>query len=405
MTVFEKCNEFMPDGVTVADVVSPVVGHVGTGVSDDVHCFASSKSAFDLAEDGCFREWLLSGGFDLVVLPDWDADFWDYREVISFILANLPDAEVIVRNAKLQARLAALWPDQIGAVSTSEKPHLVSVCEGADAYEAPEVSVDMEELNTVWSERQLPESPSRVEARLGHLRASAARPHPDSVSSVPVLFGHHDAADLLGQGAAAANAVIPEARLSDPAGLHFGGGYVLSAGAAGEEYVLKHVDIPEFAARKTADSATMEVPVDPRPGKILKHETAHALYVGQDGRVCVAMSGLKMLGTGTRHMYFATDCSVFVPATGCFVFNESWRFVGIGVAAAPTPTGQGVAIAVLRTGALWGDLVQQADLGNDFAAEALSQLEDMRLQPGLGPKRRNEKKSRLASPARVGGDG
>ncbi|MEM9350433.1 MAG: hypothetical protein AAGA47_09240 [Pseudomonadota bacterium] len=404
MRIFEKQDAFAPDGDLGSETGNPIVGYIGMCGTGHSHRFASGKGPYDLAEDGRFREWLISGAFDLLVFPDWVADFWAYRELVSCILAHLPEAEVIVRDTALETELSALWPKQVSTVPRMKKEFFVSVCEGARTYEAPPASVDLDELRTVWDKRQSPEDTWRIEARLRHLRASAARPIQRPSVRRPVPTGHHDAAELFGQGAAAANAVIPEARPGWQAGLHLGRGYVLGPGEGGSEYALTHVTSAEVDDRLADRGMPLDVVVDPRFGKVLKHETAHALFLSDEGRVCVAMSGLRMLGTGARHMYFAADRGLTLPPSACFVFNESWKFVGMGVAAAPTPDGNNPAIAVLRTGAIWSDLVHQADLGSSFAAGALMQLEKMRRESNQSTANKRIPNSRLASPARVGGD-
>jgi len=412
------------------DAAAPKVGRVLRAPVAAETCGSQFVTSADgpeaLAMCGRFREWMLSGGFSTVALPHWDgATIWAYREAVSLILAMLPESTVTFEPAaqSIALRLQRIWPN---CVRTHRDPALPLRCGPvAVAEDAPtgapvnDTQTCLEELTRALSEFRSPELPSRVEARLVHLRESAAAPLVRRSGALAKAPHHADAAYMFGLGAEAANAVIPQATSPFGAGLHLGGGYVLTpacgpAGPSSGGYTLSQVttDTPEDQEAPAPLIGLLRSPVavDPRPGKVLKHETAHALFVGEHGRVCVALSTLRMIGRGARHNYFQDTGAVQLPSAGCFIFNESWKFVGLGCHRFPPKAARGQrgpVIAALRTGAIWDDLVIRADLGSAEAADALAHLAlwDRPVEPRLYPKIKpvGDTSRLVASPARVGG--
>ncbi|MEM1374387.1 MAG: hypothetical protein AAGF78_08405 [Pseudomonadota bacterium] len=241
------------------------------------------------------------------------------------------------------------------------------------------------ELASCLATLHAPEASSRIEARLEHIRRNAAAPL--SATTLHAARGQCNEALVLRRGAISANAIIPGSASGWGDGIHLGGGYVLRrwSGRGQDTEGLGSTVLNFHLARTAPESAPVgshnadlpgEVRFDPRPGKVLKHETAHALFVGEDRQVRVAMSALRVVGHRGQHVYVTTAIRGVSGAT-LFCFNESWQFVGLGtghVSSEHLDTRGEKAFAILRPTAIWDDLVARADLGCGRSADALNAM-------------------------------
>ncbi|MEM8591026.1 MAG: hypothetical protein AAGF13_00720 [Pseudomonadota bacterium] len=341
------------------------------------------SSPTDLAEAPALREWLMSGGFEEVALPAFrKARFQDYRALAMAIFAVLPEVNLIwptLPQDDALERAAALWGAQ-----TAARPAPIFAPEGPKADGANEANMTRE-IEASLRLLQHPESTRRIEAKLRHLRKTAAEPAATAFEEDAQASFE---AESLKRGGLAANALIPASTPPHQMGLHVGSGYVLRpllSGSADEPesitcerlgYSLSrtgHVEMSVFEARRQATSVAE---LEPRPGKVLKHEIVHALYTAKDRKMRVALGGLRVVGHGRRHIYMVSETGDALEP-GAFCFNDGWQFVGMVVrtfgSGAIEGTGKPV-VAVLRTSAVWDDLVARADLGCGRSANALSEL-------------------------------
>ena len=356
---------------------------------------SAACSPADLADSGRFQQWLLCHGFTEVSLPVWaKADYWEWRDLVLTARAMLPGVLITIGGpsspepcAELR-RLATQWPDEVRLLGARERREVANA-KKARAKDEPEGSPSRQKLvaglTEVVDNLRKPEPSDRVEAKLAHLREGISSSGVDAESQLGQVAGHFKDSHILRMGAAAANSVIPGSGKSG-AGLHIGSGFVLrpwssdfsrssglGCGRAGFHLMQVATDIAPIGG----NNAARHVAFDPRPGKMLKHEHAHALFVGVDGRVRVASSALTALGQNESHLFLATE-NPAAKKEGSFYFNESWQFIGMGVDVIEPDEVNGLsrpAVVVLRTGAIWEILVGLADIGSGPAADALRTLD------------------------------
>lgn len=379
-------TDFSWDDLTGDHLTAGGTGHIGAAPGGSNTFPTDGRSAKALSGCPALREWLLCGGYDTVRLPLFaGAAFEDYRDLALRVLSLLPTAELIFAEGS-DARAVALFGSAEGF---EDAP-----ADSAEPTPRRKADPKLEELGTCLSLLRQPEASGRVEARLAHLAKTAATPLTPAQSQIAAMAGHSDEAMLLREGAMAANAMIPAAGGGLGAGLHLGFGYVLSHWTGGRppaqgvvspalRYHLGqvpsacgHAPLASCDLPGTDAPGSGRVPIDPTPGKVLKHEHVHALFASNDGQVRVAMGGLRVAGHGDQHIYMTTaNPSLLVP--GAFCFNEAWQFLGMTVAGyAPGSVTElsTNAVAVLRTTALWDDLVGRADLGCGTAAQTLADI-------------------------------
>ncbi|MEM1234510.1 MAG: hypothetical protein AAGH70_10315, partial [Pseudomonadota bacterium] len=262
-----------------------------------------------------------------------------------------------------------------------------------DFERASDKDVTMEaELAACLATLQAPEAGSRIEARLEHIRRNAAAPL--SAATLNTARGQCSEALVLRRGAIAANAVIPGTASGLGDGIHLGEGYVLrkwnrrgqetqGMGSSVLGFHLARTELGTPPLNPTASDLPGEVRLDPRPGKVLKHEAVHALFVGKDRQVRVAMGALRVAGHRGQHAYMTTANRAISEAT-LFCFNESWQFVGMAVrqvASVHLDMRGECAFAILRPTAIWDDLVARADLGCGASADMLSAMARPQMRP------------------------
>lgn len=333
-------------------------------------------TVLEAAESGALREWLLSGRFETVAIPHVPgAVFEDYRALAMAILSILPDATLAFPEGSGDPGLkkaAGMWGPE------AKTPH---------SQMTPVTERLADEVTECLADIQAPEHPTRIEARLARMRrialtAGYARP---GTELVEVAKGYSSEAQVLRRGAIAANAMIPGAAARRGDGLHLGHGYVLrrwqergaskeGLGSAALGFHLERTSELESACPAPRIDLPGEVQLDPGPGKVLKHEATHALFVASDGQVRVAMGALRVVGHGEKHLYMTCQEDGLSRDT-LFCFNEAWQFIGLSIATYPAGTTQDKAVmAVLTPTAIWDDLVARADLGCGSAADALNRL-------------------------------
>ncbi|MEM6479155.1 MAG: hypothetical protein AAF841_07445 [Pseudomonadota bacterium] len=366
-------------------------GQITGNIIHDAECpayLAGGKTAAELASDGALREWLLSHCFDEVHIGAFeDAGFEAYRDLAMAVASTLPRATLSFDTALtegLRARLAALFAQEHTPMRAKSP---------SPGRNCAEHQIERE-LSTCLANLRKPEKIDRIEARLSHIRRRAKVPTRAALTTLTEGVGHLEAKDALRKATRAANAIVPGHPGICAAGLNLGKGFVLSPwmpGSSRQDAQERQFGSPSLGYQLSRASLSEEsslppsglplqtsVILDPRPGKALKHEPVHALFVSEDGEVRLATEAFRILGHGAQHCYLgASDESLL--DKGIFCFNEAWQFLGMSTrvlasnAALPKPfTG---ALAILRTHALWNELVGRADIGCLAAADALRALE------------------------------
>ncbi|MEM6728180.1 MAG: hypothetical protein AAF618_06750 [Pseudomonadota bacterium] len=329
---------------------------------------AGSYGPGDLAGCALLREWLISGNFERLTIPDFrDATFYDYRDLALSLMSAAPGLRLIFNAQAPSApyrRAALRWND-----AEDEEPALP----GFIPPSTPGRDLT-DDLRRAAATLRQPEEPHRVAQRLAHLRKAAAAPARETATPA------ESDALMLRKGADAANALIPGNPAAPAPGLHLGSGIVLRP--ASTPPLAESVGSPAlgYQITRTGNGAVRHVEgaarLDPAPGKVLKHESMHALLVARDGRVRVAMGALRVAGH-TAHHIFATAPQPHLCAAGLFCFNEAWQFVGLTVQAFAPDAVEGLPAqpaALLRATAIWDDLVARADLGCARSADLLRDL-------------------------------
>ncbi|MEO0664299.1 MAG: hypothetical protein AAFY97_01050 [Pseudomonadota bacterium] len=326
------------------------------------------------ADSGEFREWLLHHRFDVLSINTWEgADFAELRALVLAILALSPGIRIVFRGPPGPAfkKSAETWPDQVSIGSVSE-PLPLHVAAPRAAVRDTRAAREESELRDVMDEIAVPDIVERVELKMIHAREEC-----DGEPTRPWM-------DL-------DNALLPDLSGTGPAGLHLGDGLVLRAVPSSPSR-FEITRLPGLEAGMEAKS----VRFDPRPGKALKHE--RVLGLSQSGRV-TTVSELRVIGHGAHHIFMRSgNEAADVVGVGSFVFSEGGKLLGV-VTEHHAALGQ--IFSVLRTGAMWDDLVTRADLGCAQSADTLQQLES--LQHGISARFFRRRASRaspqFASPA------
>ena len=400
----------LPEDFSWAEIVSetatPIEQHVArgsvllSGVRNEnarapEEFLSAACSPAGLADSGRFQQWLLCHGFAEVSLPVWaKADYWEWRDLILTIRAMLPGIRISIGGPTSPEpctelhRLATQWPDEVRLLGKRDllaSGKVRNTRAGGKLGNTPSRQKLVAELTKVVENLRRPEPSDRVEAKLAHLREGISSSGIDAESQIGQVAGHFKDSHILRMGAAAANSVIPGSGKAG-AGLHIGSGFVLrpwssdfskSSGLGCARAGFHLMQVATDIAPIGGNNAARHVAFDPRPGKMLKHEHAHALFVGEDGRVRVASSALTALGQNESHLFLATE-NPAAQKEGSFYFNESWQFIGMGVDVIEPDEVNALsrpAVAVLRTGAIWEILVGLADIGSGPAADALRTLD------------------------------
>ncbi|MEM1237593.1 MAG: hypothetical protein AAGI10_11520 [Pseudomonadota bacterium] len=378
-----------------------MAGGAQTSRAADQDFLTGAVCPAELSEGGCFQEWLQSFGFSEIRLPDWeDADYWAWRDLVLTVLALAPNIRIAIESTAFSEgrsildRIKSQWPAEIiigrdTGVSGSGSG-LNQDQKSAGSLDGPYGGKDsrcalLEVVEKADRDFRKPEPTERIEAKLALLRERVSAASVAPKDQLNEITGNHIDTGVLRQSAIAANSVIPGSRAAD-AGLHIGAGYVLrpwtdslsnargvSCGRAG--YHLMPIATDIIPRGKHGRSG--HVVLDPREGKVLKHERVHALFVGETKQVRFATAALTVLGTTDRHILLSTQ-NTAARGKGTFYFNESWQFIGMGVDQVEPdelPSLSNPVVAVIRTRAIWDDLVAMADRGSVSAADALRTLD------------------------------
>ncbi|MEL6914792.1 MAG: hypothetical protein AAFP13_09845 [Pseudomonadota bacterium] len=361
------------------DLAGPAPGGTVTRITVSPWREGYATDPYALAEDGKLQAWLASTAAERVILSGWpDTPFPDLRAALFAIWEALPHAQIVLEGAASSAALdkaLALWPDQVVTVpEPGPLPSRVAVAESrAPAAAQAPTQDDLEAEHAALLERMdQPEPPKRVDLRMVHLREATTAGRAERRAMSGLSADDQARATLHGLGAVASNALIPSLDRRGGAALHLGRGYMLDLAATGAEITRL-----EGSLQRGSGPAVI---FDPRPGKVLKHEMVHVLSLGRDRQARAAISALRVVGHGTRHVHMvaADPAAAEQVSPGGFVFSDGWKLVGLVIATVGTG---GTGFAALRTGALWDDLTLQADLGSAEAAETLAQLSALRTLP------------------------